>query len=68
MRKMWKTLSLAFVAFLAMILTACGDDSSNSTTKSDDEYESLADLPDCTRAKEGDVLSVKGKNYVCAFG
>jgi uncharacterized protein (TIGR02145 family) len=56
------------VAVLAMILTACGDDSSNSTTKSDNEYESLADLPDCTRAKDGEVLSVQGKNYVCAFG
>ena len=65
---MRKALSLAFVTVLAMILTACGDDSSNSTTKSDNEYESLADLPDCTRAKDGDVLSVQGKNYVCAFG
>ena len=68
MRKMWWSLSFAIVAITALFLTACGDDSSNSTTKSDDEYESLADLPDCTRAKEGDVLSVKGRNYVCAFG
>ncbi len=68
MRKMWWSLSFAIVAITALFLTACGDDSSNSTTKSDEEYESLADLPDCTRAKEGDVLSVQGKNYVCAFG
>ena len=68
MQKTWRNLSFAIVAFFAAFFTACGDDSGSSTTESNGEYESLADLPDCTRAKEGKIVSVQGKNYICAFG
>ena len=80
-----RKLSLGF-SFVAMaVLAACGDgsgtnansnllgNSSNSTSESDDEYDSIVaevdNLPKCTEEKDGEVYYVKedGVAYTCRY-
>ncbi|MBR3851204.1 MAG: fibrobacter succinogenes major paralogous domain-containing protein [Fibrobacter sp.] len=77
------SLGLSFVAMA--FLVACGDgsgtnadsnllgNSSNSTSESDDEYDSIVaeveNLPKCTEGKDGEVYYVKkdGVAYTCRY-
>ena len=67
MRKL--CLGLSFVAMV--VLAACGGDSSSKAEESEaDEIvaESVDDLPNCTKKREGEKARTDDGNYVCTDG
>ncbi len=67
MRKL--SLGLSFVAMV--VLAACGGDSSSKAEEYDtDEIvaESVDDLPNCTKKREGEKARTDDGNYVCTDG
>ena len=67
MRKL--SLGLSFVVMA--VLAACGGDSSSKAEESDtDEIvaESVDDLPNCTKKREGEKARTDDGNYVCTDG
>ena len=61
------------VAAFVFSLSACGDDSSNSSYNANDfslQVESMGELPNCSKNRSGDIAEVLGerKAYVCDNG
>ena len=61
------------VAAFVFSLSACGDDSGNSSYNANDfslQVESMGELPNCSKNRSGDIAEVLGerKAYVCDNG
>ena len=62
-------LDLTFAALCAALLSACGGDSSSKADPSDEIVaESMDDLPNCTKNREGVRAITDEGNYVCTDG